>query len=199
MVFSLIIVLVFTTGCIDNNEKSPENKSEIALEDIVLNVDDLPSGYRIITVDRNISTQFGFSQISEVEEVIGIIFMHENNTNASGVPLISMAIARYSDYIDAVLALTNSSEIMDSSLKTIFNIVGKPIEVSLGDSSKGMYYNGQLNENYSNATSAWSYLYVKINKTLFFIALNELEPIDFPYEEKTISYMQIMVDRYNSS
>jgi len=193
----LILTVSITAGCIDNKPSSTNDNSEVALEDICLTLDDLPSGYRILSIGRNLSTQFGFTDISEVKDVLGITFIHEEYINLSGVPMINIAIARYSDNIDAVIAYTNSTETIDASIKSLFNVFGMPIDTSYGDSSIGMYYNGELNENYLNSTSAWAYLHVRVNKTLFFVSLSEIQPGDFPYVEKTKSYMEIMLEKYN--
>jgi hypothetical protein len=69
----------------------------------------------------------------------------------------------------------------------------------MADSSLGRIYDGQLNETYQFENATWTYLFARVNKTLFFISLHKIGPDEeYPYQQMTIDLMEIMLNRYKT-
>jgi hypothetical protein len=86
---------------------------------------------------------------------------------------------------------------MRLTLAELFNDTGKKINETLGDFSMGRYFHGPLNETYNFTNASWTYIFARVNKTVFFVSLHKIDPSEtYPFEQQTIDLMDTMVKRF---
>jgi hypothetical protein len=194
-----IIGCVLLSGCTDNTNNDGSQK-QIVIEDYITRLDDLPEGYGILTVDRNLSSQIGFTQLVPAEEILGITFAHENISDInSSYPYISVTVARFISHRNAKDAFSDSASTMQQTVEQFFNTTEPTSELTFdnADASIGYYYYGPLTEEYQYQNASWAYLYVRINKTDFYIGLHRVNPQpEYQYKQMVEDLMTIMIDRY---
>lgn len=196
--FSILLISVtYISGCIDDSSENQNGKTSATLEDFILKTSDLDEGYIITTIDRNQSDQIGFTSEIASTDILGLTYTYDSGENETSEPFIAATIAQYISFKDAKDAMSYSEFVMAQTISSLFNDSGQTFTISMADSSLGRLYDGQLNETYEFENASWTYLFSRINKTLFFISIHKISPDeDYQFQQKTIDLMEIMLTRF---
>lgn len=193
------LVASFETAPTDDNDTDDGDDPSIgiSLKNISLQVNDLPVGYGIFTEDETLAAQFGFVPVGNVSDVYGATFLHGEGATETNVPMVLVSLV-YADTIgDGQMLINRSFLTLAETIISLFDMKPMVMNYSIGDEAWGLVFDGTLNETYNFEPAVYTILYVRVDTIVLFLSLQEISPGEMDYEEQTLEYMQIMVDRVN--